>query len=963
MWPVLVRTWGAAGALAIAASVSFAQPARPSPAPAAPHAAEAMATTLMAGGKHADALTQLDRAWAAYGRAGDGIGQARIALKRGQSCRALGQREAAVRHFRQARQLAAADPVLQVTALTQLSLALGDGGDLAGADAALTEALPIAERTGDAAVQVRVLYAMGVSRDRRGRQQEALELFTRARTAADGSGDVTLRVQTRNGVAATLMGLSRYDEALAAAEEGVEIARDARAATRASSLFQLAQAYNQMWNLDRAADVWPRVISAYAEAGDIRGRAFAVMQSVYTWFALGEFERAIVDGEQALELLQQAGVTPYVAETLGRLALSSARHDRLEQAAAWSGRARDALPSAPVSRHLFVHNDLGLVAIELGEFDRARSHFTRVADVAREIGNVEYEWRAAWGFGRTAIAEGQPADAVAPLETAIRTIDRLRQTIPAASERAAFMTQRVGPYESLVEALIDRATGAGDSDVARALEIAEQARSRGLADLLAESRARMRDPRLQTIREHEIAAGRRFSEIQKRLNAAADDASRRAGHEELLVAERDYEELVRRVRRESPAYASLAYPRPLSSADISTALAADEALVEFLITAKRGFAWVVRRHGIRTWQVPGHDELQSQLRLLQALLAAGDVTAIETLGRRFYQQLLAPAASSLEGARRLVIIPDGPLQRLPFALLRVGDAWLIERYPLTLAPSATILAHLRAAPRTHASRPLLALAAPDLGPAAAGSAFATRGIPARPLAYAVEEARAARRLTGARAGDILVGAAATERALHAADVGRYRILHVAAHAVIDEMAPRRSAVLLAPDQQEDGLLQVNEIANLSLNADLVVLAACQSQVGRVVRGEGLLSLSRAFIHGGARSVVATLWPVDDRATSQVMQWFYRGLRDGHTPDEALRSAQIRALRSGGPIAAPATWAPFLISGETSAPILGPASGAGIWAIGALVATTLLGAAAAIIVRKRRTSRAPVISGA
>jgi CHAT domain-containing protein len=385
--------------------------------------------------------------------------------------------------------------------------------------------------------------------------------------------------------------------------------------------------------------------------------------------------------------------------------------------------------------------------------------------------------------------------------------------------------------------------------------------------------------------------------------------------------------------------------------------------VEFVITAKRGFAWIVRRDGIHTYTVAGHDELHSQIRLLQALLPANDVAAIEALGLRFHQQLLAPAESFLKGARRLIIVPDGPLQRLPFALLRVGDGWLIERYAIDLAPSATILAYLRTSPRTRAPEPLLAVAAPDLGTTGPGSVLAARGISARPLTHAVEEARAARRLAGARDEDILIGGAATERALHAANVGRYRILHVAAHAVIDETAPRRSAVLLAPDSEEDGLLQVNEIANLSLNADLVVLAACQSQVGRVVRGEGLLSLSRAFMHGGARAVVATLWPVDDRATSQVMQWFYRGLRDGQTPDQALRAAQVRAARSGGPIAAPATWAAFLISGETSAPVLDRAPGADRWAVAAVVAAVLLGLAVAIIIRRRRTSRAPAVSGA
>ena len=174
--------------------------------------------------------------------------------------------------------------------------------------------------------------------------------------------------------------------------------------------------------------------------------------------------------------------------------------------AIWADRARAALTDAPESRHLFVHNDLGIVEAELGDLARARSDYTRVLDGARQVGNVEYQWRAHWGFGRAALRDN-PADAVEPLERAIASIERLRQTIPEAGLRAAFMLNRVGPYETLVEAHMATASGPSDESVRLALEVAERARSRALADLLAEARARISDPRLAAVRDEERRSG------------------------------------------------------------------------------------------------------------------------------------------------------------------------------------------------------------------------------------------------------------------------------------------------------------------------------------------------------------------------------------------------------------------------------------------------------------------------
>lgn len=929
-------------------------------ASAAPRPDEVEGSRLVDAGRHQDGLRVLERAVVAYRRSGDRLGIARAKLKMSAACRSLAQLDLALRHAEDALAAAGSDPPLQLAALTQLGRVASDRGDVVRADGWLRQALPLAERSGDALAESNVLRALGRVTDTRGLQSEAADQFQRAIRAADRAGDLAARVSSRANASVSLLGLSRFDAALAVAQEAFEISRRApSAAVRAEALFTLAQTHSHVWNLERSAALWPQAAAAYREAGNVRGLALTTKQSVDTSFARGEFDRAVADGEKAAELLRQVGLQPLVPETMARLALSEARRGRMDAARTWSARARAELGGAPPARHPFVHNDLGLAAIELGDLAAAEADFARVREVARAIGNVEYEWRGDWGLGRTMIARGNWIGASAALERAIASVERLRQTIPEAGLRATFMINRVGPYETLVEATMGGSARPGDEASRAALYVAERARSRALADLLAEARSRMSDPRLQAVREQEIAFGRRFSATARRAAAAATDADRGAARDELQTLEHDYEALVVKIRRDNAGYAALAHPRALGASEISSLLRPDEALIEFIIAERRGFAWVARRDAVTSYEVPGQAELATQARFLQALLAADDRAALEQLAAQLYDRLVRPAEPALAGVRRLIIVPDGALQRVPFALLRAGDRWLVERYALSLAPSATVLHHLRQAPVGRGSRALLGLAAPE---AAAGQS-ALFDMPGGfgTLSHASREIQQAAALVGGGTSRTHSGPAATEAVLKSPDASGYRIVHLAAHAIVDEIVPRRSAVLLSPGEQDDGLLQVSEIANLSLSADLVVLAACRSNVGRMVRGEGLLSISRAFMHAGARAVVATSWKVDDRATEWLMRELYRALSDGLSPDEALQRAQRRAIAARGTNAAPASWAAFLIVGDASTPIV--AGRAGSWARWALaVGALLLAVAVAALLRWRGRQSPRAVTG-
>lgn len=902
-----------------AAAQVAAPPARPATAGIVPDETEGLA--LIAAAKLPDGIAALARAERIYRTRADRAGQARVAQRQASTLRRLARFDEAVTAATRALALADDDLAIRVSALTELGLLANDRGDNARAETWLQQALPLAEQRGDGVAEAAVQRALGRVHETRGRSVDGLAAFERSIAAADRAGDLAARVSGRVFATVSLLALARYDDALARAQQASDLARDSTSpSVRADALFNQAQAQGHVWNLDRAAELWTAAIDAHRQAGNIRSVALATKQSVDTSFARGDFGRAVADGEQAVDLLRQVEFDQFVPETLARLALSQARLGRLESARARAAEAREVQASAPEARHIFIANDLGLTALELGDLTQARAAFLRVLDVATKIGNTEYEWRGWWGLGRVNDASGDRDGARDALERAIAIVERLRQTIPDAALRATFMTNRVGPYESLVMARIGDDTTIEPDQAQRALHAAERARSRALADLLAEARARPSDARLQAVRDREIAFGRRLTAATRRVADAVGEAARTAALTDLRTLERDYDDFVLAIRRDDADYAALAHPRALEASEIAGMLAPDEALVEFLLTETRGVAWVVRRGRVTAYRVPGQNALLPRARLLQALVAANDVDALQRLGGELYAQLLAPAASALDGVRRLVLVPDGVLQRVPFALLRAEGRWLVERFTLTVAPSATVLDHLRRSPNRAASRPLLAMAAPD-APDRQAALFELAPGTLGALRFASAEAAEAASRLGAGPEDAPVGPAATEQRLKAATAAQYRIVHLAAHAIVDEVMPRRSAVLLAPGGDDDGVLRVSEIANLPLAADLVVLAACRSNVGRLVRGEGLLSLSRAFLHAGARAVMATAWTVDDRETAWLMGEFYRGLADGQAPDEALQRAQQRALASGGAHASPAHWGAFVLIGDARTPIV------------------------------------------
>lgn len=870
-----------------------------------------------------EALADLDRLQPQIDAAPLAV-RGRAQLLRGRALRGLGDLPGAERAARDSRELGrkAAHPFVEFDALILLVNLATARDRLDEAASLVAEAVPLADATDDDIMRFNVRLEQGRIARQRGRGADALKALDEAVRLADKVKALGMYSNALTSRSAARLGMSDYDGALADAERVYQLtgSPDAPPVMRAAAAASLGQALSQIGDLERGLDLWTEAVAAYTKANLLLGVSLGVRQRMDVRFALDDLEGAAEDGLRALELFAKTGSQGQEPAVLSRLSLIEARLGRREAAEAHARQAVTAAASATPRIRASVEADLANGALAIGQFATAATRFQRVLDQGRALGDLDIEWRALHGLGRSALGAKDTAGASRRFEESIAVVERARRSLPEAGLRADFVAERLGPYDGLIETLLARSSGQDDTFISRAFDTSERARGRALADLLAEARTRLTDPAVAAVRAQEVEFGKRLSTLQRSLADAATDADRARLVADLDRAEREFQALVVRIRRDTPRYAALAHPVPSSAQDVGRLLADDEAMVSFWLGADRGVAWLVSPSGLRSWRLPARRTIDREVARLQSAIAGGRLDDIRRIGASLHATLFA--GLDYRRMRRLIVVPDGPLWRAPLAALvanPASDSWLIEQVGLSVVPSASLLASLAApAASTRARQPGLVFGLETVPPAvrALRALYDERLLPAGPLTFASEEAFAVAKIVAADPRTaVFVNNRADETTFKRAIEGPFHVVHVAAHAMIDDRVPRRSALVLGSGSADDGLLQLNEIANLPLDVDLVVLSTCQSQVGRAVRGEGLVSLSRAFLLGGARSVAASLWSVDDRETSRLMPFFYTALRRGAAPDEALRTAQLQMIRLGGTAAAPVNWAGFVVMGK------------------------------------------------
>jgi CHAT domain-containing protein len=429
------------------------------------------------------------------------------------------------------------------------------------------------------------------------------------------------------------------------------------------------------------------------------------------------------------------------------------------------------------------------------------------------------------------------------------------------------------------------------------------------------------------------------------------------------------------IARIDPAFATLRAPRFPRLEEVQNRLAPDEMILSFQLVRSasrtrrqnfRGGSWIIRitRHEASAFRLPEKKVLEDRVAIFLGLCRRRDGSEAEAATLLFDDLLRESLRGVDPSVKRLVIVPDGSLHHLPFANLRPspGDAPIGVTHEITRVPSVRLWMRWLDAEGERLIRggpgSVLAFADPELdgdsgGDPSRSSNPWSEGLHLSPLPRARTEARRLVRAAGDQ-GRVVSGPDASEGRLKETDLGPYRVLHLAAHAVVDYDHPERSAVVLAPGgESEDGFLQAREIVDLHLAGRVVIVSACRSASGTVLRGEGVLGLSRAFFQAGARAVVGNLWPMRDDDSEALMADFSSRLAEGRTLSGALTEARATRFEAGAPAAA---WAGLIVLGDGGfAPFSGGRDSARALWLSILLGTALLAGVSFWAYRRHRTS--------
>lgn len=856
-------------------------------------------------GRWKEAATAYDRAEGLFQQGGARHATARLHNARGNLAMARGEYDAAQEHFEQSKALRTqwGHRVEVVHASMNLAqLAMNRGYDLEALHllrGAERDARDLGRRT----LLVAVLRAMGSAYDGLGRYGMARTYFERALAEARALGMPRIEAHAIGNLGLVDLDLGAY----ASAAERLEASR--RIKERIGDRLGLSRSWNNVALLhgetgdpEAAVRCLERAVELKRDLGARVGEALAMGNLGTMLGRLGRRADARTAHERVVEIVDAVGADRLAAAARYNLAAMALEDRDFEAAIEWVEDARagfEAIGSKPgVADTQSLHGEILCTAAG----HRGEGHAQGIALLRGAVDALRYMRatpKLVVAYGRMArmhLAAGEHAQALERARDGRRELEEMLGGL--AEEEGASMRSR---YVGLFEAGTVAALHLGRQDAA--LSFLEAGRAGTLLESLGGRRA-LRWTDLPEGLAQELAESQ---EAESRARAAHARAVRRGRLERIREAEADLDEArdrrraaMARVQRDAKKQAGLFYPRPAPRDDIQGSLAAGEVLVVYGLFETKAVALVVTPSSIR------HVDLGSRATLDLACEAlrpdAADVpwkNAVADLRKR----VVAPLALPKE-AKRVLVSPAGRLGLVPMALI-------FDR-PVALVPSASTHVLLRAN-EVEKGTGILAFADPDYtGHSEGAQAMYARGRALGRLEHSRQEAAAI-------TAKPYLGGAAKEAALPAAVArqARWRAIHFACHGLIDPDRPTLSSLALTAGDGEDGYLTVGEILRMELPADLAVLSACETGVGKVQTGEGIVGFTRAFMYAGAPRVLCSLWKVDDEATKELMTRFYAHWNPkegkGRGAAEALRAAQ-EEIRKDERWAHPYYWGAWVLWG-------------------------------------------------
>ena len=660
--------------------------------------------------------------------------------------------------------------------------------------------------------------------------------------------------------------LGQYPQAIREAEKAVQIATHQKNQIGANVVLSgaygyIGAAHAALGNREQAlqiADSLKRlsVYNQYTAFPEIEKQN--ALAGIYV--AIGEYESALA----ALMAAEPA----WQRERDGYLKLKAMERDR-------SGFYDQIIEAVNLPRQFIMYRCL----LELGRIPEAKRSLEAIFPHRADHGAF-FLWQLLYDRGRIAAHEGDLLGAREHYQEAIDVIEEQRSSINTEMHKIGFAGDKQAVYGHLIATLI------ATNQHRLAFEYAERAKARALVDLLAQKQQFAANEN-----DLESASGsiKKMAAMEKAL---AEDSSYRS-QEQKAEIRRSLNVIKNEIRESHPQFASLVTVTPVGAEKLQNHLGADETLIEYFYDDNYLFMFVVTHDQIHARRLEVTDQI-AKIKELRRLIAAQE-PGCQAIAGNLYDALILPAENLIANSSRLTIVPHGILHYLPYSMLTHSNACLADRFSLRFLPSADVLRYL-SSPQDKSFAEILVLGNPDLGD------------PQLDLPGAEAEVDRIGKMY--KGSTVLKRKRATESAVK--QYGRrFKVLHFASHGIFNDKEPLSSAILLAPDAENDGRLTVSELYSMNLNADLVTLSACETGLGKLASGDDVVGLTRGFMYAGAQTIVASLWQVSDEATAFLMTSFYNNLKEMPTA-KAFRAAQLETKKT---FPNPFDWAAFQLIGN------------------------------------------------
>ena len=832
------------------------------------------------------------------------------------------------------------------------------------------EALSLAQSLGDRRLEGSIETFFGAASDFLGEIKEALAHYERAVVLARANGNQATEASALNNIGKVYSDASDQQKALEYYLQALPLYKPlGNQFAEGITLNNIGSVYNALGEPNKALDYLQQALSRFRTIGArARSSESLTLSNIgFSYSHLGDNEKALSYFNQARTIQQQTGNKTQEAETLDLLGVLYSQQNQPQKALEYHEQSLQLQrASGNVRREAISLSNLGHVYTVLQRADEALDYFNQALSIFRRIGDLNSAAVALEGRARAEQQRGNLSESRKDIEESLALIETVRAHTGSQQLRASYLASREKAYEFYVDLLMQQdAKERGKGHDAEALQASERGRARSLTEMLNEAHVDI----LQGVSADLVQKER---DIRQSLNAKAQRQIQLTAakgnqqeidtlNKEISALEDDYQQVQAAIRKASPAYAALTQPQPLSLKEIQEQLDSSTILLEYALGDEQSYLWVVTRDSLKTYKLPKREQVQTLARQVYETLTARSVAKslespvqrqrrIAEADTQFQQaagelsgMILAPAAAEF-GNKRLVVVADGALQYVPFAALSLGQRRpLILDHEVVNLPSASAFAIQREnlSHRQSAPKAVAVIADPVF------SIDDARFKAGAPVAVSNEQSstRIIEHLTGSANGQLsiqrlpftrqeaerILAVAPRESSMKALDfrasrsvatsdeLSKYRYVHFATHGYVDTTRAGLSAIVLSMiDEQgkpQDGFLRVHDIYNLKLPAELVVLSACETGLGKEVKGEGIEGLTRGFMYAGARRVVVSLWNVNDKATASLMQRLYVGmLRNNKTPAAALRAAQIEMLRTAQ-WQSPYYWAAFVMQGE------------------------------------------------